>query len=670
MQWVTGKGARVPWCTVLARPRRRGAYRVGVSRTPTQPVREYQPALDGLRAVSVALVLLFHGGMTWMTGGYVGVSVFFTLSGFLITGLLLAERDASGGISASRFYARRVRRLLPASVACLVAVSAAAAFGRFDGLPHLRRDILSSLFQVANWNALAGGSSYADLVAHSSGWIGPVDHFWSLAVEEQFYWLWPLVCAALLSRGSSSPLARRGVLSLAALGVAAAPVIAHVWGADAAYWATPARLGEILVGAGLAVMMHGRRWEWRWLRWLGAAGFAVVVWAAVSWPPGSGPAYSGWLGVFALASAAVIAGLQVPGALRTALSLRPVVYIGRISYGVYLYHWPVFALVDERSSGADGVLLFGVRIAITCSVAVASFHLLEQPIRRGRSSGRSVAAVTGLAVAAVAALALVAVPASVPAFSGTVDVPDTFPSTSSAPSTSATSGTTEVTASTSEVPAAPAAVLLLGDSTMVALSEGLAWWAAEHPEQMQVASLAAAGCGLVRGSTMDGDEDHAFDAGCVQKLQSDLPALLSARVPDVVAIMITLPDVVRRTWSTTEGQLTIDDPRYLERLEAAYRSAADSLIAVGVPHVAWVVPPIPNTLQPMDPDEWAAFVDVILRTAAEHPEVIDVVRLDQWLDAEGAAADQRPDGLHLSLDGAKEVAARYLAPLLVQIARR
>ncbi|MBI4933933.1 MAG: acyltransferase [Actinobacteria bacterium] len=655
--------------------------------------RAHQPALDGVRGVSVAMVLLFHGGFTWMTGGYVGVSVFFTLSGFLITGLLVSEHDDTGGISASRFYARRVRRLMPASLLCLAAVSVAAAMGEFGGLPHVRRDILASLFQVANWNALANGTSYADLIARSGGQLGPVDHFWSLSVEEQFYWVWPLVCMVLLARGRSPRSVRRGIVTLALAGMAAAPIIAHVWGPDAAYWATPARLGEILVGAALAVVMSGRRWSWRGLPWLGLTGLAVIVWASITWPSGSGPAYTGWLGVFALASAALIAGLQAASPLRTVLGVAPLAYLGRISYGVYLYHWPVFAIIDDRRVDAGLWGLFAIRIAVTMVIAVASYHLFEQPIRHGRSPGRKVAVTTLAAIAAVTALVFAVVPAPVPVFSGETEVPATFASTTTiAPTSSVATTTTESPTdgsaaattsvgatvpppSTTPPPTGPVTVLLLGDSTMVALAEGISDWAEARPDQMQVASIAAVGCGLVRDSTMLGDDDRAFEKACARSLDVELPKLLESQVPEVVTIMITIPDVVERVWNDTEGSLRPIDPRYAERLAAAYRDMADRLIAAGVRHIVWVVPPFPNELwprsafDPLDPADWEVFVDTILDTAAQHPDAIDVVRLDDWVAAHGEDLAMRPDGLHFEPEAALDVAERYMGPLIMQVAR-
>ena len=159
---------------------------------------QYQPALDGVRALSVAAVLLFHGGVSWMSGGYLGVSTFFTLSGFLITSLLLIEHESTGTVARAAFYTRRARRLLPASLLCIAGVSLASAAGWFKGAPHIRRDALGALFQVFNWVKLAAGESYADLTAVSAGVKKPLEHYWSLAIEEQFYWVWPVVFLSLI----------------------------------------------------------------------------------------------------------------------------------------------------------------------------------------------------------------------------------------------------------------------------------------------------------------------------------------------------------------------------------------------------------------------------------------------------------------------------------------
>ncbi|MFM2182599.1 MAG: hypothetical protein RJB61_893, partial [Actinomycetota bacterium] len=258
----------------------------------------YQPSLDGLRAVAVGLVLLFHQGFGWMSGGYVGVSVFFTLSGYLITWLLAEEWSSTGTISIREFYGRRVRRLLPASLACLAGISVASSLDVFPPVARLDRAVIGALLQIGNWEALTRGSSYAALL---TGGATPVDHFWSLAVEEQFYWCWPLVMVAIFRLTAGDRRRSAGLVVAASVAfVALGPVTAAVWGPDAAYWATPARLGEILTGAALAMVVRCRgdasaapRRSTELVAWAGVTAMAA---AAVLLPADTGPAYRGLLG--------------------------------------------------------------------------------------------------------------------------------------------------------------------------------------------------------------------------------------------------------------------------------------------------------------------------------------------------------------------------------------
>ena len=644
----------------------------------------YQPALDGLRGVAVALVLFFHGGFTWMAGGYVGVSVFFTLSGYLITSLLILEHQRTGTVSWSSFVARRAKRLLPASLLCLVAISVLAWSGEFSTVPHLRRDIIASALQVANWNALNGSGSYSDLLSRAAGVSSPVDHYWSLAVEEQFYWVWPFAFLLVLrvSKGRARLFANLVVLAL--LGVVAARVIAKNWGPEAAYWATPARLGEILVGAALAGGCLLWEQRSRWLGLIGVAGLGVVLWTAVEWPTRGGPAYDGWLGVFSLASAALILGLQTPGLLRRVFSFGPLVWLGRISYGVYVYHWPVFVLASGRSLDLSGWSLFLARIAITLAVAMLSYWLIEQPVRRSRRAPRVAMSLAVPVSAVVVVLALLVVPAepgrpsvrasASPATSTVVSSGTVAPGDQTVAAPDATV-TTAATTTTLPVPDVPVNVVLIGDSTAVALSSGLTSWAAETTDRVE-RSVATIGCGLIRNTLMLGDESGKFSKQCAKALDVALPEVLATSRPNTAVVMITLPDLTLRQWSSDEGMLAASDPRYKDRMLDDYRSTVDKLLAGGVRHIAWVVPPVPgewwlawSVETHFRRDTWQPLTIVLDTIESEYPDVVRIARLDEWFRATGADLDPalREDGLHLTEAGARRVMDEFLGPVLLRL---
>lgn len=221
----------------------------------SEPLGHLAP-LDGIRAIAVVAVLLYHARFPWIPGGYLGVSTFFTLSGFLITSLLLREWNSTGGVSLRSFWVRRVRRLLPAAWAVLALVVAAGALGWWDHeqLRHLRGDVPWSLLQVVNWHFVAADRSYSDAFAAPS----PLEHYWSLAIEQQFYLLFPLVALAVLRAGPSRRPARHRVRNLAlVLAVLAAGSLAvngllADGSVDRAYFGSDTRLAELLVGALLA----------------------------------------------------------------------------------------------------------------------------------------------------------------------------------------------------------------------------------------------------------------------------------------------------------------------------------------------------------------------------------------------------------------------------------
>jgi peptidoglycan/LPS O-acetylase OafA/YrhL len=355
-----------------------------------------------VRALAVALVLAFHLQAPWVPGGYLGVSVFFTLSGFLITSLLLREHAEHGRIDVGGFYVRRLRRLVPASVLCLGAVSLLAMSGVLVERASLRSELNATVLQYANWSSLLSGRSYGALFEAPS----PVAHFWSLAIEEQFYALWPIAMVALgawAARRPDRPRVQRALVGTFLVLAVSAPLTAALWSADAAYFASWARFAEITAGAALAAVLTTRRMPAS-ARALAPLCLAAIVALAVVSPAGRGWAYRGGLPAFALLSVGLIAGLQVEGPVRTALSWRPAVWVGKVSYGIYVFHWPVFAVLDHQRTGLDGVRLAEVRVGVSVALAALSFHFVERPVRSGllvRHTGRYL-----LAAGAAASLVL------------------------------------------------------------------------------------------------------------------------------------------------------------------------------------------------------------------------------------------------------------------------
>ena len=382
------------------------------SSSPHPPHRRasgHHAGLDGLRALSISAVLLYHGGVAWAGGGFLGVEVFFVLSGFLITSLLVGEWRRRSAIALLTFWGRRARRLLPA-LFCLVAVIgiyyAATAPGAV--VPGLKGDGLATLLYVGNWHQLAAGTNYFA----ANGPISPLEHTWSLAIEEQFYLVWPLIVAAVLwcgRRAGLSPVKALGtLLGVGALGIvlSAGDSLLRVrtrGGVDRVYYGTDTRAAALLVGASfaiaLAIIRASERGPGRTAR-PGVAGgtaarrltavapaLALVAILATMRLAGSGSLWLYPFGLLAVDAAVVVVIGAVVLAPRTPvarlLSLSPLPGIGKISYGIYLWHFPLFLWLDSSTTGVGGTALFALRIAVTLAVSLISYHVIERPIREG-----------------------------------------------------------------------------------------------------------------------------------------------------------------------------------------------------------------------------------------------------------------------------------------------
>ncbi len=360
--------------------------------------------IQGLRAVAVGLVVLDHAGVALVAGGYVGVDVFFVVSGFLITSLLLREAERTGRIDIPAFYARRARRILPAATVTLVAtVVAGAALLPLTRAMRVADDAAWSAVFAANVRFAREGTDYFADAAPS-----PLQHYWSLAVEEQFYVVWPLLVAllvALLARRG----ARRAALALALLAVA---VGSFAWSLrlldqapGAAYFSAPARAWELALGALLAVLVDRlSRLHREFRATLAAAGLTAVAGSAVLLGPDR--SFPGWAALPAVLGTAAVLAAGVPDATGPArlLTTRPMVWLGDLSYSLYLWHWPVLLLGAPLLDLAP--VLGGSLLVVTATVlAVLSHRFVEAPFRGGRwwRPTRRSLALWPLALAATAA---------------------------------------------------------------------------------------------------------------------------------------------------------------------------------------------------------------------------------------------------------------------------
>jgi peptidoglycan/LPS O-acetylase OafA/YrhL len=362
--------------------------------------------VEGLRALAIGIVLLAHAGVGAAAGGYVGVDVFFLISGFLITRLLVGERERTGRISFARFYARRIKRLLPQALTATAVVALAAplllsplaAFGTLD-------DVTAASAYAMNWHLAAASVDYFATGAAD----GPLDHFWSLAVEEQFYLAWPLLLLIVRPRRLAPALAVIAVASLAyaVQRVAVAP--------DQAYFSTATRAWELALGGLLAVTLADRRLGRRTSAALAWGGLAAIAVAAVTFGAHTAvpalPALLPTLGAAALVAAGACATPSLP---TRALSLRPVRFVGRISYAWYVWHWPVLVF----AAAAWGPLSTAAGLAVTVASLVPTLithRWIEEPIRRSRLAWPRLTLATAPVAAGVVLATATVVSWSVPA---------------------------------------------------------------------------------------------------------------------------------------------------------------------------------------------------------------------------------------------------------------
>ncbi|MEX2100856.1 MAG: acyltransferase [Acidimicrobiia bacterium] len=378
--------------------------RGGVANRATPARFAHLRALDGLRGIAVLVVVLYHFAPDVAPGGFLGVDLFFVLSGFLITSLLVNELHGTHRISPSSFWGRRARRLLPALFVVLGAVAVYALVFLPDEVDAQRLSVdgLSALAYVANWHFIDSGQAY--IQQFFTQVPSPLRHTWSLAIEEQFYLVWPLI-VVLVAKVVGNPRRRnervyRNRLRFALVSVCVVLGVASFFrmltlfqpGGDInrVYYGTDSRAFVVLVGATLGALCAGTPTVLRALRApliaVGTACGIALLATTIFMHADSSWLYEGGYGLIAILMVVVLAAAAQPGVnqLASVLKLRPLVGLGIISYGVYLWHWPIGLWVTPDNTGFDGLALFVVRVAITLAAALLSYVLVEQPIRRGR----------------------------------------------------------------------------------------------------------------------------------------------------------------------------------------------------------------------------------------------------------------------------------------------
>src|SRR5215208_5907088 len=361
---------------------------------PIQRNQRYMPGLDGLRAVAVLAVIAYHLGFGWAPGGLLGVAVFFTLSGYLITDLLLGQWSG-GRLRLGNFWIRRARRLLPALFVMLVVVVAWITIADPSQLSSLRGAVISSALYVNNWWLIDQNVSYFARFAPPS----PLGHLWSLAVEEQFYLVWPwlMLLGLRLVKERPGPLAVRPRLALftLALGVVSAVLMAVLYhpGFDSTrvYDGTDTRAFGLLFGAALAMVWPSRHLTAnvtvgarRILDGLGVAGLVVIallIWRTNDYSPFL---YQGGMVLLSVATVSVIAAVVHPACrLGPALGWRPLRWIGVRSYGLYLWMFPIIVLTSPTVTTGIEPLRAALQVAASIGVAALSWRFIEEPIRHG-----------------------------------------------------------------------------------------------------------------------------------------------------------------------------------------------------------------------------------------------------------------------------------------------
>ncbi len=663
----------------MSRPGRSVIPRQGEAANHGERHLSYQPALDGIRALAVAAVLAYHAGLPWARGGFLGVDAFFVLSGYLITSLLLLEWRARGAIGLAAFWARRARRLLPALFLMLIGVAGYAVFfAAPEELGKLRGDALATIGYVANWRPLFSGQSYFDQFSVPS----PLRHTWSLAIEEQWYAFWPLLLLVLLRlrRGSL-----RSLLAVSLVMIAGSAFLMG-WlfhpGTDPSrvYYGTDTRAQSLLDGGGAgdaALAARPAALPPREPDALQIAALVCAVCVGWVWATTSGDSvflYRGGFLLLAAAVAVVIAASVQPkaGPIGRILSLPPLRGLGLISYGVYLWHWPVYLVLTPDRTGWDGYGLFAARVLVTLAIAVASYQLIEMPVRRGALRQWRASWTLAPSAAACLAVGLVLVTrGGAPALSLSASASAAMPSIDSMSQPDGAGAAVS----------APIRVMLLGDSVALSMGWGLE---REGPAAgLSVWNKGGLGCGFLPGDEeLDAyGEWSTTKAETCREWRSAWSSDVDAFQPDVVVVLFGPWDTL--DLKVGDRLLEVGAPEWEAYALEELGHTVDVLSARGAkvmlltspcfkPRDLGVDAAADVRLNPQRVDE---LNDLYWEFARQHADQVVIADLNRLVCPEGEytdvtidGVDLREDGVHFTPEGA-DLVARWLVPEIIAAAR-
>ncbi len=582
----------------------------------------YQPALDGLRAIAVIAVLIYHdhkipGSDGGLTGGFLGVEVFFVLSGYLITSLLLNEIVATGRVAFGTFFARRLRRLTPALIVMLLGIALyTATLAESWNRSRIRSDAIATLLNSQNWHLILGH--------FRSGSI--LNHTWSLSIEEQWYFLWPLALTGLMLITTHG--LRRVAIIVSSIALGSATMNAFLISRPNTtnlrmYYGTDTRSLGLLLGAAFAIWVSyfGGRLPLSdaITRFLGSAGLLIVGGMMVLMQDSDTLLFQGGLLVFGLAVVAIINATlhSSPTYIGRALSAKPLRSIGIVSYGLYLYHWPLYFVLTPARIEISGAPLLAVRLIVTLAAATASYFLFERPIRNASVRPRYVALAALISIGTTAAVATVSA-------SGAVKLQYAEPASEPNPLALVHLGTI--------AKAAPRAhrVLVVGD--VFAVQMGVGSNGKFERDGMVGTTFGSLGCGLAEGGLVGpGGVAHDELPNCYRWPDQYRAAVATFR-PNTVVLAATSRELFNRriggkVLRFTTSELSTQIKRELERTHVIVTKHGARLVLLTVPCIPNIAIDRATPEVRVDPRRIAEYNTILRDFAKAHSATTSVAEL-------------------------------------------